>query len=92
MKTAGLYAFMFHAVTNDLKSVLPVTELRVNDETKATAATYIGRSLRALTLICGAQLIVGDRVFMFVVDSPLFANTTGKRIRNRASFAGLFVN
>lgn len=89
VKSPGFYGFIFHAVTNDLKNVLPTVQLRVNNATVATAAAYNGGSFKALTLIAGAKLNRTDQVAIFVSEGSLFENSNGK---NRASFAGTFMN
>lgn len=86
VKTPGFYGFIFHALTNDSKNVLPTVELRVNGTTAATAAAFNGGTFKTLTLIAGAKLKRGDQVSIFVADYPLFHSKKGSK--HRASFAG----
>lgn len=91
VKTPGLYGFIFHAVTNNVKTVVPTIQLRVNNETIATAAAYNGGSFKAMTLIAGAKLNRTDQVAIFVSEGTLFENED-QSSKNRASFAGTFMN
>ena len=86
VKTPGFYGFIFHALTNDSKNILPTVELRINDTTATTAAAFNGGTYKSLTLIAGARLKPGDHVSIFVVDGPLFHRKKGSK--HRASFAG----
>ena len=86
VKTPGFYGFIFHALTNDSKNILPTVELRINDTTATTAAAFNGGTYKSLTLIAGARLKPGDHVSIFVVDGPLFHSKKGSK--HRASFTG----
>ena len=85
-KTPGFYGFIFHALTNDSKNILPTVELRINDTTATTAAAFNGGTYKSLALIAGARLKPSDHVSIFVVDGPLFHSKKGSK--HRASFAG----
>ena len=86
VKTPGFYGFIFHALTNDSKNILPTVELRINDTTATTAAAFNGGTYKSLTLIAGARLKPGDHVSIFVVDGPPFHSKKGSK--HRASFTG----